>query len=347
MIIYTYPVPTAFTERDVEMLRPHHKVKTLLFTNNALRLPFYFILQFLQLVILLPKTKYYLCFFGGYHSVLPTLFGKVFQKKTFIQCGGTDAMNMPEINYGNFRKKWLKKATVYSFKNCTKILPVAEALVRQEYIYDSSINSKQGLLNLIPDLKTPIQVIHNGFDATYWRDQHIARTPFSFTTVAMGISKKNRAAVKGIDLILEMAKQYPHYQFTLVGDPQFNCPLPNVKIIGKLTPDGLRNLFNQHQFYLQLSISEGFPNALAEAMLCGCVPIGSAVGAIPEIIGKTGFILYQKNPKKLNKLFLELPNYDLDQLRKEAAFRIQENFGYQKRQQFLLSLFDPTHHAEK
>src|SRR5690606_8393521 len=98
MIIYTYPVPTAFTERDVEMLRPHYKIKTLLFTNNPLQLPFYFILQFFQLVFLLPKTSYYLCFFGGYHSVLPTLFGKVFQKKTYIQCGGTDAMNMPEIN---------------------------------------------------------------------------------------------------------------------------------------------------------------------------------------------------------------------------------------------------------
>ena len=347
MIIYTYPVPTAFTERDVEMLRPHYQIKTLLFTNSPLRLPFYFILQFFQLVFLLPKTDHYLCFFGGYHSVLPTLFGKVFQKKTFIQCGGTDAMNMPEINYGNFRKKWLKIATVYSFKNCTKILPVAEALVRQEYIYDSTINSKQGLLNLIPDLKTPIQVIHNGFDAAYWCDQHIARIPCSFTTVAMGISRENRAAVKGIDLILEMARQFPHYEFTLVGDPQFSCQLPNVKIIGKLTSDALRNLLNQHQFYLQLSISEGFPNALAEAMLCGCVPIGSAVGAIPEIIGKTGFILYQKDPKKLKQLYLELTNPNLDQLRKDATLRIQENFSYRKRQQSLLSLFDPTDHPKQ
>src|SRR5690606_27232844 len=253
-IIYTYPVPTAFTERDVEMLRPHYKIKTLLFTNKPILLPFYFVLKFFQLVFLLPKTSHYLCFFGGYHSVLPTLFGKVFQKKTYIQCGGTDAMNMPEINYGNFRKKWLKKATVYSFKNCTKILPVAEALVRQEYIYDSSINSKQGLLNLIPDLKTPIQVIHNGFDSEYWRDQHLPRSPYSFITVAMGISRENRAAVKGIDLILGMAREYPHYQFTLVGDPLYNCQLSNVKIIGKLTSDTLRNLLNQHQFYLQLSV---------------------------------------------------------------------------------------------
>src|SRR5690606_23316727 len=113
------------------------------------------ILQFFQLLYFLPKTSHYLCFFGGYHSVLPTFIGKLFRIPVFIQCGGTDAMNMPEINYGNFRKKWLRKATVYSFKNCSKILPVAESLIRQDYTYDHNISSKQGLLNLIPDLQTP------------------------------------------------------------------------------------------------------------------------------------------------------------------------------------------------
>src|SRR5680860_101808 len=140
MIIYTYPIPTAFTERDVEMLKPHINIKTLAFTNDPFKLPIYFIVQIFQLLFYLPKTSYYLCFFGGYHSVLPTIFGKIFQKKVYIQCGGMDAMNMPEINYGNFRKKWLKKATVYSFKNCTKIIPVAEALVQQEYRYDRNIS---------------------------------------------------------------------------------------------------------------------------------------------------------------------------------------------------------------
>mgnify|MGYP006200724001 FL=1 len=176
MIIYTYPIQTAFTERDVAMLQPNYKVKTLVFTNSPIKLPLFFLIQFFQLIFYLPKTSHYLCFFGGYHSVLPTVLGKLFRKKVFIQCGGTDAMNLPEINYGNFRKKWLRMATAFSFKNCSKILPVAEALVQQEYKYDPRFNPKQGLLHLIPELRTPIEVIHNGFDTVFWKD--LQRHPY-------------------------------------------------------------------------------------------------------------------------------------------------------------------------
>lgn len=336
MIIYTYPLSTAFTDRDIEMLRPHTEVKPLIFTNDPLKLPFYFILQFFQLLFLLPQTSSYLCFFAGYHSVLPTFFGKLFRLKVLIQCGGTDAMNMPEINYGNFRKKWLRKATVYSFKNCSKILPVAHSLIQQDYRYDPRLLEKQGLLNLIPDLKTPIQVIHNGFDASFWVDKQVEKRRFSFITVAVGISKANRAAVKGIDLIVSMARQFPEYSFTLVGDPEFQSGQANVEVVGKCSPNQLKELFNAHQFYLQLSTSEGFPNALAEAMLCGCIPIGSAVGAIPEIIGDTGFILEQKDPEKLRELFLNLPFQELESLRKMASNRVSTDFSYEKRQQALL-----------
>ncbi len=340
MIIYTYPISTAFTDRDVDMLQPHFKVKTLKFTDKAYKLPFYFVLQLFQLLYYLPGTSHYLCFFGGYHSVIPTLFGKLFNKKVFIQCGGTDAMNMPEINYGNFRKKWLKMATVFSFKNCTKILPVAEALVRQDYLYDKIFDRKQGLLNLIPHLKTPIHVIHNGFDTEFWRDENKEKSPFSFLTVATGTTQNNRAAVKGIDLILNMAREFPQYCFTIAGDSHFKSNLSNVKVIGKVEKQKLKELFNKHQFYLQLSISEGFPNALAEAMLCGCIPIGSAVGAIPDIIGETGFVLQEKNPAMLRNIFKSLTDHNLKLLRKEASGHIQRNFNYSRRQKALLSLFE-------
>ena len=340
MIVYTYPLKTAFTERDVEMLKPHFKVKSLAFTVQASKLPLFFLIQLFQLIYYLPKTSHYLCFFGGYHSVLPTVLGKLFHKKVFIQCGGMDAMNLPEINYGNFRKKWLKMATVFSFKNCSKILPVAQALVYQDYTYDPRFDRRQGLLQLIPDLKTPIEVIHNGFDTNFWEDQQISKNPFSFITVAAGITMQNRAAVKGIDLILHMAREFPLYHFTLVGDSFFKCDLPNVKVFGKLNAKNLKELFNQHQFYLQLSLSEGFPNALAEAMLCGCIPIGSAVGAIPEIIGDWGFILEKKDPNLLKQIFQSLHTFNLTLLRYEASNHIQRNFPFSKRQKALLSLFD-------
>jgi glycosyltransferase involved in cell wall biosynthesis len=338
MILYTFPIRTAFIDRDLEMISPTMNIKALEFTQSPVKLPFFFLLQFFQLLWFLPKTTQYLCFFGGYHSVLPVWFGKIFGKKCIIQAGGTDCINMPEIGYGNFRKKWLRMATVYSFKNCSLILPVAEALVKQDYRFDPEISSKQGLLNLIPDLKTPIQVIPNGFDTDFWKDFGINRTPLSFISVATGTTNSSRAKVKGYDLIETLAANHPDWSFTLAGDENYKSANPNVKILGKQNPESLRNLYNQHQFYLQLSTSEGFPNALGEAMSCGCIPIGSAVGAIPEIIGRAGFILSRKDLQELEALLKTGFKTDLEFLRKSARTQVVKNFTFKKRQNLLLQL---------
>lgn len=337
MIIYTYPVRTAFTDRDVEMIISELEIKPLEFTQSPIKLPFFFIIQFFQLLWYLPKTTQYLCFFGGYHSVLPAWFGKVFGKKCVIEAGGTDCINMPEIGYGNFRKKWLRKATVYSFKNCSLILPVAQALVKQEYKFDPSISPEQGLLNLIPDLKTPIHVIPNGFDIEFWKDLEIKRQPLSFISVATGTSNPSRAKVKGYDLIEDLAKNHPEWNFTLVGDPDYNSPNKNIKILGRQSPPQLLQLYNSHQFYLQLSTSEGFPNSLGEAMACGCIPIGSAVGAIPEIIRDERLILKQKDFLKLNEKVESLVNLDLKSIQKVSSLIISQEYSYSRRKQDLIA----------
>ncbi|MCS5490256.1 glycosyltransferase family 4 protein [Algoriphagus limi] len=336
MIIYTFPVHTSFIERDLEMIRPESKIRPLVFTIKPLFLPFFLIIQFFQLLWFLPRTSQYLCFFGGYHSVLPVWFGKIFGKRCTIQAGGMDCMNMPQIGYGNFRKKWLRKATVYSFKNCSLILPVAKVLVKQNYSFDPTLPKSQGFFNLIPDLKTPIQVIPNGFDTEFWKNQNMPRNAWSFLSVATGTSDSTRAQVKGFDMIEELAKYHPDWHFTLVGDSAYQPKSSNIEVLGKLDSEKLRELYNSNQFYLQLSTTEGFPNALGEAMACGCIPIGSAVGAIPEIIGDCGTILAKKDLKLLENLIQELVKEDLNELSKNASSRITQNFSFEKRKKALL-----------
>lgn len=338
MIAYISPINTSFIQRDLKMLRSNFKVKHLTLTDNPYFLPFSLFIQTFQLFFLLPSTEKYLCFFSGYHTIIPVLFGKLFNKEVIIQCGGTDAVNFPGINYGNYRKKWLKMATIFSFKHCSLIVPVAKSLVQSNYTYDKSLPRKQGLLNLVPGLKTKILVIHNGFDSSFWFDNGNEKKPFSFISVATGISKQNRALVKGIDLIVELAKAFPEYRFTIVGDDKYKSALPNIFPIGPLPQEKIRSLFQETQFYLQLSSSEGFPNALAEAMLCGCIPIGSNVGEIPEIIGDSGFLLATKDVIKLKKIVNRLSNADLAKLRLDASNRIRSRFSYKKRKEKLMKL---------
>lgn len=334
MILYLFPVRTAFIERDLEMIRPVARIVPLEFTQTPWKLPLYLVLQFFQLLWYLPKTSQYLCFFGGYHTVLPVIFGRVFGKKCTIQAGGTDCINMPEIGYGNFRKNPLAWATAYSFTHCSLILPVAEALVSQHYTYDHRISPNQGLLQLIPGLKTPIQVIPNGFDVDFWKDLGLERVKHSFISVATSTSTPARARVKGYDLIEELAANNPEWSFTLVGDSSYKPQSTNIQVVGKETAASLVQRYNTHEFYLQLSSSEGFPNALGEAMACGCVPIGSAVGAIPEIIGDTGLLLKRKELGTLQTLIQDWMA-GKTQLTSPRA-RIERHFTYAHRRQMLL-----------
>jgi len=334
MILYLFPVRTAFIDRDLEMIGPVEHIVPLEFTQTPWKLPFYLLAQFFQLLWHLPRTSQYLCFFGGYHTVMPVIFGTIFGKKCTIQAGGTDCINMPEIGYGNFRKNPLAWATAYSFAHCSLILPVAEALVSQHYSYDPQINPKQGLLQLIPNLKTPIQVIPNGFDTEFWKDLEMERVKHSFISVATSTSTPSRALVKGYDLIAQLAASNPDWSFTLVGDANYRALSPNIRVLGKQTPAGLVQLYNTHEFYLQLSSSEGFPNALGEAMASGCVPIGSSVGAIPEIIGDSGLLLKRKELGALQKLIQDWME-GRTKLTSPRA-RIERYFTYDHRQKLLL-----------
>jgi glycosyltransferase involved in cell wall biosynthesis len=104
--------------------------------------------------------------------------------------------------------------------------------------------------------------------------------------------------------------------------------------MGKESASSLVQLYNTHEFYLQLSSSEGFPNALGEAMASGCVPIGSSVGAIPEIIGDTGLLLKRKELGALQQLIQDW----LDEKTKLTSprARIERYFTYDHRQKLLL-----------
>jgi len=59
--------------------------------------------------------------------------------------------------------------------------------------------------------------------------------------------------------------------------------------------------------YLQPSLWEGMPNALLEAMACGCCCIASDAGGIPEVIlhGENGFLLKRSHLHKLGEAVLE------------------------------------------
>jgi len=90
---------------------------------------------------------------------------------------------------------------------------------------------------------------------------------------------------------------------------QFPEDYQRIIITGHLAaPEAVAEHLQLCDVYLQPSLWEGLPNALLEAMACGCCCLGSDAGGIAEVIepGKNGFILPRWNLHQLGGAVLEI-----------------------------------------
>lgn len=342
-ILYFIHASTSFTEIDHTIFSKFHPVKTFLFTiKGALSIPALWIQQLLFLARESRNAHSFVCMFAGYHSFIPVMWGRLFSKKVYIIAGGIDCVNFPKLNYGNFHKYWLSKITSYSFRRASHIFPISEYLEKGEYHYDPIHPPQQGIRVWCKNIKTPITVVYNGFQCEKWFPDEGKQAPAgTFLSIASNLDDATRMKVKGIDLVLELALLLPQYQFTIIGkDKPLNLP-GNVKILPFMPHELLREVYCSHQFYLQLSVSEGFGNSLAEAMLCGSVPIGSSSGSIPMVIGDCGYILDKKELPDLKALVEKaIIDPDYSRKREEGRKRIISSFSIEQRAKKLTELMN-------
>lgn len=331
-LLYIHIGLSSFVRKDINLLSNSFSLKTSFFNiRSKSNLPLSFAKQFLFLLFNTWRFDGIVIQFAGYHSYLPTVFGKMFGKKVIIVLGGTDTVSFPSIQYGCFYNKKLKYFTHQSLKKASLLLPVSETLVRYNYTYTDDDFSEQGYLFHAPDVKTPFKTVHNGYNADNWIYSEEKETN-SFITIAADLGSRFGKKLKGIDLILNVAPSLPNCKFYVVGGSKLQDALPeNVIAIDNMDQDKLKAVLANKQFYLQLSMSEGFPNALCEGMLSGCVPIVSNVGAMPEIVGDCGYILKEKKEELLIDLLKSAINSDQRENMRDARSRISENFSLEKR----------------
>lgn len=322
------------------MLEKHFSVREFHFTGTGgWGLLGSFFTQFVFLLRNAWGAKVMISEFAGYQSFLPGIWSKLTGKRLLIISAGTDAASYPSINYGNYRKAVYRWFTQTSFRLCAHITPVHATLIRSENHFYSKDGIKQGIFEHVPGLDKPFTVIPYGYDSSRWPIEERNPLANSFITVAY-IPDQVRYILKGIDLILDAAERLPDCQFTLVGmqyQPDRTIP-SNVKVLGKVENKDLPDYYNRHEFYFQLSISEGHPNALCEAMLCRCIPIGSAVTSIPDIIGETGFTVPERTAEAVVAAIEKGLAANRTELATAARHRIETLFPFSRREQELKAL---------
>ncbi len=93
----------------------------------------------------------------------------------------------------------------------------------------------------------------------------------------------------------------------------------NVHLLPYLPQPQLWNLFKKSLVSVSISVHDGTPNSLLEAMACGCFPIVGDIESLREWIvpGKNGFLVEPGNPQALAEALLIALSQP--ELRQEAA----------------------------
>lgn len=249
-----------------------------------------------------------------------------------IVSGGFDAVKIPSINYGLFMQNGLRsRMAKLAYTWCDRIIAVDESLIEGKNSY-AGAGAVTGIAHFVPNIQQKSVVIPTGYSSEKW----IEKPKKQQVTTAALIKDKKVFARKGIRLFLECAKNLPDISFYLIGlqekdlIPEHLRDLKNVIIYPVLPQEELIDLYAESKVYCQFSLSEGLPNVLCEAMMSGCVPVGSSANGIPKAIGDCGFIIEEQNTEKATEL-IKLALTASEEQQKCARERIQRLFPDEQR----------------
>ncbi len=325
-LVYTHPWRSFFVAKDIEGLRREHVLSEHAFNSgHPLLLPWDLLRQlFFMLKAKAQGAHTAIVHFAGYHSVLPIMLGF----RTFVIVAGADSCSFPGIGYGSFRKRWMAAAMRYTYRRASMILPVHASLERFQNRYSDAGPCEQGYAVHTSGMIAPSLPLPYGFDLDRWVMPDLERDNKSVLCIATGAAIGNAIHYrKGLDLLIQAAKHLPDTCFTIVGTSvtTYDDVPQNMRFQGMIHPEEIPQLFAAHGIYAQPSIMDGFPNALCEAMLMGCLPIASAMTSMPDIVGDTGQIINQRDPRALIDAILHLqalPAEEVAAMRERARQKI-------------------------
>jgi len=323
-ILFIKPWPSSsFITNDEEILKKHYDVNIIDRTFEK-----HMILKVLK--ILLKKDVDLIFIWFAAHYFAPIVFlSRLFRIPSVIIVGGYDVANLPEINYGQFASSWhVKQRARFVLKYANKILVVDPSL-KEDAIKNAKIKGKN--IDYLPTV----------YDANFWKPK--GKKENIVLTVAM-VSDMKKVKLKGLDVFIKSAKHVKETKFIIIGikdqaKKQIEMILPsNVELIEFLPKKKLLKYYQIAKVYCQLSLREGLPNALCEAMLCECIPIGTKYCGIPTAIGDTGFyVSFRDHIETAEAIRKALKNINLG---KKARDRIKTNFPLTLREVKLVKLIN-------
>lgn len=325
-VLLISPSPSTFIERDFEALRQEYPVREIVISNyqgkNGLKRSLQITFEILR-GVLWADLAY--TWFAHNHSYLAVKLATLLGKRTIVVIGGYEVAREPEIDYGAQLDPNRAKRVNYIIQNADHILAVSKF-------------NKREILGLGDHRH--VAVVYNGIDCTQFSP---GEEKENLVITVCQISQSNIVR-KGLNTFIEAARLLPDLQFSILGreldgsakDLRRNAP-PNVEIIPSPPQDELLQWYRQAKVYCQLSYYESFGVALAEAMSCECIPVVTDRGALPEVVGDTGFVVPYGDAEATAAAIVQALRSD----RGEAArARVEKEFSLQERIQKIRSVIE-------
>jgi len=272
-VLFVYRHFSTFIERDLNVLEKRYKLILIHATNNVLK-------SLVKFLVYTPACDVIFVWFAGHQAFLSVLFAKFFRKKAVVIAGGYDAAYVPEIDYGVFICWWRGVLANFVYRYIDRILVVDQSLKRD-------IVKNTGL-----PINYKIETVPTGYDYNKWTPQGEKKEKLVVTVGEVNWSNLKR---KGFETFVKAANHFSDVKFVLIGkhsDKSINylksIAPSNVDFPGFVSERKLTEYHQRAKVYCQLSRYEGLPNALCEAMLCECIPVGTKNCGIPTAIGNTG-----------------------------------------------------------
>lgn len=277
-----------------------------------------------------PKCDLVFVWFAGFQAVLATIFARLAGKKLIVVAGGYEVAYVPEFKYGAYFSWYRALMATFVFKNADVIIAVSESTKKEVY------------QRLVP--KGSVVTIYNGIDTNLFKPDDVSKEN---TVLTVALINKDNIKIKGLDVFVKTAARLQDVDFILVGNHDNS--------IGSLTKRSSRNfrnveysldsVINHYQkakVYAQLSFHESFGVSVVEAMSCGCVPVVTTRGALPEVVGDCGFYVPYGDVEATAKA-IEKALSDTN-LGKRARRRVIDMFSIEMRNKKLLELVENYGH---
>jgi len=299
-ILYCGYMKAPFAQQDKEYLSREYPVEGIDLSQMAAtfrQVPAYLVKCFTDILPAVLRNDIIWIWFLDYPAVPFIVLAKLFGKKTVICHGGAELFPPNKFGYGFQNKRFRGDVSKWLARNADMNIVMSKA-------YGEIV------LRAVPEIK--VYVIPGCVDVSLYKPNYKRKEELAVTAYCdYNMSRE----LKGIPVFESAQKQSRIKMETLF-------QRPHREMIAA---------FLRAKVYCQLSYTEQFGMSLLEAMACGCVPVITNRGGMPEMVGNCGIIVQYGDVSETVHAISVAVHMDGERARKRAAeFTVEKKILHMK-----------------